>query len=56
MLDQDGRVWYTARIRGPENPEFCKEGSEHPSAMLFPTQSLLKKFSSLVSIPIFENY
>lgn len=38
MLDQDGRVWYTARIRAPENPDFCREGSSHPSAQLFPTQ------------------
>ena len=37
MLDQDGRVWYTARVRGPDNPDFCREGSEHPSAKLFPT-------------------
>jgi hypothetical protein len=36
MLDQDGRVWLTARIRGPENPDFCREGSTHPSAMLYP--------------------
>jgi hypothetical protein len=36
MLDQDGRVWLTARIRGPENPGFCREGSDHPSAQLFP--------------------
>ncbi len=38
MLDQLGRVWYTARIRGPENPAFCREGSEHPSAQRFPTE------------------
>lgn len=36
MLDQQGRVWLTARIRGPENPGFCKQGSAHPSAKLFP--------------------
>jgi hypothetical protein len=36
MFDQHGRVWYTARIRGPENPAFCREGSDHPSAKLFP--------------------
>lgn len=36
MLDQDGRVWLTARIRGPENPAFCREGSSHPSAVLYP--------------------
>ncbi|HSF16411.1 MAG TPA: carboxypeptidase regulatory-like domain-containing protein [Vicinamibacteria bacterium] len=38
MLDHRGRVWLTARIRGPDNPEFCREGSEHPSARLFPTE------------------
>ncbi len=38
MFDRAGRVWYTARIRGPENPEFCRAGSDHPSARLFPTQ------------------
>jgi hypothetical protein len=36
MLDQDGRVWLTARIRPPENPGFCRQGSDHPSAQLFP--------------------
>ena len=38
MLDQDGRVWLTARIRSPETPDFCRKGSEHPSAILYPTQ------------------
>ena len=38
MLDETGRVWYTARIRGPDNPDFCREGSDHPSAQLFPTE------------------
>lgn len=38
MLDQDGRVWLTARIRGPENPDFCREGSDHPSAALYPKE------------------
>jgi len=36
MLDQKGRVWFTARIRNEDNPAFCKEGSSHPSAALFP--------------------
>jgi hypothetical protein len=39
MLDQDGRVWLTARIRGPENPDFCREGSDHPSAQHYPKES-----------------
>jgi hypothetical protein len=36
MLDRSGRVWYTARIRAAANPAFCKQGSTHPSAMVFP--------------------
>jgi len=36
MLDRSGRVWYTARIRAAENPQFCKRGSTLPSAMAFP--------------------
>jgi len=36
MLDQDGRVWLAARIRAADNPDFCKAGSDHPSAQLFP--------------------
>ena len=31
-----GRVWMTSRIRPPDNPAFCKAGSTHPSAKLFP--------------------
>jgi hypothetical protein len=38
MLDTQGRVWYTARVRGPDNPSFCKPGSNHASAKLFPIE------------------
>ena len=38
MFDEKGRVWFTARIRGPDNPAFCKAGSDHPSAKLFPVE------------------
>jgi streptogramin lyase len=38
MLDRQGRVWYTARIRARANPAFCKQGSQHPSAKLFPVE------------------
>ena len=36
MMDHRGRVWITSRIRGDDNPAFCKAGSSHPSAKLFP--------------------
>jgi hypothetical protein len=39
MFDSKGRLWLTARIRPNDNPAFCKVGSNHPSARIFPTQT-----------------
>ncbi len=36
MFDARGRVWITSAIRPAANPAYCKAGSEHPSAKLFP--------------------
>jgi hypothetical protein len=36
MLDEKGRVWITSAVRPPDNPDYCKEGSSHPSAKLYP--------------------
>jgi hypothetical protein len=36
MLDEKGRLWLTSAVRPNANPDFCKEGSNHPSAKLFP--------------------
>jgi hypothetical protein len=38
MFDEQGRVWFTSRVRPPANPAFCKKGSDHPSAQLFPLE------------------
>ncbi|MGA7864932.1 MAG: carboxypeptidase-like regulatory domain-containing protein, partial [Stellaceae bacterium] len=38
MMDEKGRVWFTARVRPPANPDFCKQGWSHPSAQVFPLQ------------------
>jgi hypothetical protein len=39
MLDASGRVWMASTVRPPEdNPDFCREGSDHPSARAYPTQ------------------
>jgi hypothetical protein len=38
MFDEKGRVWLTSRIRPAANPAFCKKGSNHPSAQLFPVE------------------
>jgi hypothetical protein len=36
MMDEKGRVWITSAVRAFDNPDYCKEGSTHPSAKLFP--------------------
>jgi hypothetical protein len=37
MIDGKGRVWFTSRVRAPDNEAaFCKAGSSHPSAKQFP--------------------
>jgi hypothetical protein len=36
MMDEKGRPWFAARVRHPGNPDFCKKGSSHPSAKVFP--------------------
>lgn len=36
MFGRDGRVWSAANARGMDNPAFCKKGSDHPSAKVFP--------------------
>jgi hypothetical protein len=36
MFDHKGRLWIAASVRGMNNPDFCKQGSDHPSAKVFP--------------------
>ena len=37
MMDQDGRVYYTAQSRSPKNPPpYCAAASGHPSAKQYP--------------------
>jgi hypothetical protein len=45
MFDEKGRVWFTSRVRPPENPAFCKKGSDHPSARLFPLERSNRQLS-----------
>jgi len=44
-MDDKGRVWFTSTIRPPDNPAFCKQGSSHPSAKLFPLNSSSRQLS-----------
>ncbi len=38
MLDEQGRLWLTSAVRPSSNPDFCRAGSDHPSARLFPLE------------------
>ncbi|MES2626273.1 MAG: carboxypeptidase-like regulatory domain-containing protein [Pseudomonadota bacterium] len=38
MLDENGRLWITARVRGNDNPAWCQQGSTHPSAVAYPLE------------------
>ena len=38
MFGRDGKLWLAATIRTPENPAFCRAGSDHPSAKAFPME------------------
>jgi len=38
MFGRDGRLWLSATGHPPANPDFCKKGSAHPSAKVFPIE------------------
>jgi hypothetical protein len=45
MMDGQGRVWFSARIRPAANPDFCKKGSNHPSAKVVPLDASPRQIS-----------
>jgi len=45
MMDAEGRVWFSARFRPAANPDFCKQGSEHPSAKVAPLNESPRQLS-----------
>jgi hypothetical protein len=47
MLDERGRVWFTARVRAPQTPDFCRKGSSHPAAQVFPLERSNRHLSML---------
>ena len=47
MFDGKGRVWFAARLRDANNPDFCKKGSDHPSAKAFPVDQTHRQFTML---------
>jgi hypothetical protein len=47
MFDKKGRVWFAARVRGPDNPAYCKKDSDHPSAKRFPMERTNRQVTML---------
>jgi hypothetical protein len=47
MFDRKGRVWFAATLRGSNNPDFCKKGSSHPSAKVFPIERTNRQITML---------
>ena len=47
MIDRKGRVWFAARFRDANNPDFCKKGSGHPSARVFPLERTNRQLTVL---------
>jgi hypothetical protein len=47
MFDKKGRVWFAARFRDAKNPDFCRKGSNHPSAKLFPLERSNRQITML---------
>jgi hypothetical protein len=47
MMDERGRVWFTARVRRAQTPEFCRKGSGHPAAEAFPLERSNRQLSML---------
>ena len=48
MMVAEGRVWLTSTIRRRDNPDWCKSGSDHPSAQYFPVARSGRQISVFV--------
>jgi hypothetical protein len=47
MFDRKGRLWLAASQRDSDNPDYCKKGSEHPSARAFPLERSSRQVTML---------
>jgi hypothetical protein len=45
IMDEKGRVWFTARIRPAQDPDYCKTGGDHPSAKVAPLETSDRQLS-----------
>jgi hypothetical protein len=45
IYDETGKVWFAARMGVANNPDFCKSGSDHPSAKVVPLNESVRHLS-----------
>ena len=45
IMDKDAKVWFTARLRPPANPDYCKPGSDLASAKVAPQATSLRQLA-----------
>ena len=45
LMDEAGRVWFTAKLRPNGNPSWCQAGSNQPSAKALPLKDSLRQLS-----------
>ena len=45
IMDEKGRLWFTAKLRENKNPDFCQAGSNNPSAKVAPLKESARQLS-----------
>jgi hypothetical protein len=45
IMDEKGRVWFTAKLRPNQNPAWCQTGSDQPSAKVTPLKESARQLS-----------
>jgi hypothetical protein len=45
IMDEKGRVWFTAKLRPNPNPAWCQQGSDQPSAKVTPLKESARQLS-----------
>ena len=45
IFDENGLVWFAARSRAPEDPAYCRKGSDLPAAQVAPLETSVRQLS-----------
>ena len=45
IFDENGLLWFAARSRGPDDPAYCRKGSDLPAAKVAPLETSVRQLS-----------